>query len=467
MSVKKEGIQLMNQAAVNSNPLGTRPIGRLVMQFAVPSIISLVINALYNIVDQIFVGWGVGYLGNAATNVIFPMTVFMLALSALFGDGCAAYFSLQLGQGNKEKASAGVCSSMIFTVTVGFIFMCIVLLFLEPICILFGATENSLPYAMDYGFYIALGFVFSSIDVALSTIVRADGSPKYSMVGLLLGCVTNIILDPIFIFVFHWGVKGAALATIAGQFLNAVFLLAYIPRFKNVSVRKEYFIPRLSVVKNVVSLGASSFILQFSIVLLVTVSNKLLVKYGALSKYGADIPIATMGITMKVNQIVINIVQGIATGAQPIIGYNYGAGKYDRTKRTFKIIVVSSTAAMLAAFIIFQLFPMQIVSLFGSEDALYNEFAVKCLKIYLMLCFLNGVQMCTGFFFQAVGRPAISSINTLAKQIGIILPAMIILCAVIGVDGALWAGPVADGLSFVLSVILLKVNWKKVFPGEK
>lgn len=448
------------------NPVGVEPIPKLIKRYAVPSVISLVVNALYNIVDQIFVGWGVGYLGNGATNVIFPLTVFVLAFSTMLGDGCASFMSLQLGKGEKEKASVGVCNTLTVSIVFGIVLSIVSLLCLETLCKLFGATEQNLPYAMEYGWIIALGFPFAVIDAALTSIVRADGSPKYSMIGLFIGCATNLILDPVFIFGFHMGMTGAAVATILGQIFNAVFLLLYIRKFKSVDVKKGYFLPKGGVMAKVTSLGMSSFILQLSIVLMVTCSNNLLVKYGALSKYGADIPIAAMGIAMKVNQIVVNVVQGIATGAQPIIGYNYGAKQYKRTKQAFKIVVMASVAAMAIAFIIFEFFPMAIVFLFGSENALYNEFAVKCFRIYLCLCILNGFQMPVGFFFQAVGKPMLSSINTLAKQVVIILAAMFILSALVGVEGPLWAGPVADGLAFILSIILLKTNWKKIFPDS-
>lgn len=446
------------------NPLGTDSIPGLIARFAIPSAVALVVNALYNIVDQIFIGWSVGYLGNGATNVIFPLTVFVLSLSSMLGDGCSSYMSLELGKGDKESASQGVCNTLPIAILMGIVLAALSLIFLEPLCRLFGATDNNLPYAMEYGRIIAVGFPFAVIDSSMTAVVRADGSPRYSMIGLFIGCGTNLILDPVLIFGFDMGMTGAAVATILGEIFNAVFLLFYLPRFRSVSIRKKYMRTKAGTMGKVLSLGASSFILQFSIVLMITCSNKLLVKYGALSKYGADIPIAAMGIAMKVNQIVVNIVQGIATGSQPIIGYNYGAKKYERTKQAFKIVVISSVTAMTIAFIIFEFFPMAVVSLFGSESELYNEFAVKCFRIYLCLCILNGFQMPVGFFFQAVGKPVLSSVNTLAKQVVIILPAMFILSAITGVEGPLWAGPVSDGLAFILSVILLKVNWKKIFP---
>ena len=263
----------MDTTVTKINPLGTERIGKLVLTFAVPSIISMVINALYNIVDQIFIGQGVGYLGNGATNVVMPMTVIAIALSLLIGDGAAAYLSLKLGEGDEKSAARGVGCSISVMVIVGVILCILFNLFLEPLCKLFGATEDILPYAMDYGRIISYGILFSSIDSGMAGMIRADGSPKFSMAGLLLGCITNIILDPVFIFVFHWGVKGAAWATIAGQILNAFLYLAYIWKFKSIKLDKECFRISGKVMAKVSSLGVSSFITQIAIVLVMAIST--------------------------------------------------------------------------------------------------------------------------------------------------------------------------------------------------
>ncbi|MCD8144294.1 MAG: MATE family efflux transporter [Oscillospiraceae bacterium] len=457
---------MSEKETVVQNPLGTEPIGRLVLKFAIPATISLVVNALYNIVDQIFIGNSVGYLGNAATNVIYPLTVIMLAVASLWGDGCAAYISLQLGKGNKARASAGACNMLAMSIAMSLVIMVVSLVFLNPLCNLFGATENSLSYALEYGFIIALGFPCVAILVPLTATIRADGNPTYAMIGLFIGCGTNLILDPVFIFVCGWGVRGAALATILGELFNAICVLLYIPKFKNITIRKEFFRLRGNILKRVAGLGVSSFILQLSFALIVTVSNNVLSIFGAASKYGADIPVATMGITMKVNQIAVNVVQGIVTGTQPIMGYNYGAQKYARTKAAFKLAVAASTIFLIFATFIFQVFPMSIISLFGSESDLYNEFAVKCLRYFLLCCVLNGLQGCTSIFFQSVGRPIQASINTFTKQIILAPLCIIIMAYIMGVEGALWAGAVSDGLAFLVSVFLLKRNWGKVFPAQ-
>ncbi len=452
----------MDTTVTKTNPLGTERIGKLVLTFAVPSIISMVVNALYNIVDQIFIGQGVGYLGNGATNVVMPMTVIAIALSLLIGDGAAAYLSLKLGEGDEKSAARGVGCSISVMAIVGIILCILFNLFLEPLCILFGATEDILPYAMDYGRIISYGILFSSIDSGMAGMIRADGSPKFSMAGLLVGCITNIILDPIFIFVFHWGVKGAAWATIAGQILNAFLYLAYIWKFKSIKLDKECFRISGKVMAKVSSLGVSSFITQIAIVLVMAVTNNVLVSYGAESKYGAEIPLTTIGITMKVNQIVSAVLLGLATGAQPIFGYNYGSGQKDRVKQAYRIVLAVSTIVLILAFLVFQFAPMSIVNLFGSESELYNEFAVKCFKIFLLACPINGLQMATGVFFQAIGKPTQATVLSLSRQIVYLLPATMLLPMVLGVEGALWAGPLADVLAFITTLIMLKLYWKKI-----
>lgn len=452
----------MDTTVTKSNPLGTERIGKLIVMFAVPSIISMVVNALYNIVDQIFIGQGVGYLGNGATNVVMPLTVTAIALSLLVGDGAAAYLSLKLGEGDGKSAAKGVGCSILVMGLMGLILSILFLLFLEPLCVLFGATEDILPYALDYGRIISYGILFSSISSGMAGMIRADGSPKYSMAGLLVGCITNIILDPIFIFVFHWGVKGAAWATVAGQLLNALLYLAYIRKFKSIRLDKTCFYISSKIMAKVASLGISSFITQIAIVLVMAVTNNILVSYGAASKYGAEIPLTTIGITMKVNQIVSAILIGLAIGAQPIFGYNYGSGQKERVKQAYRIVLTASTIVLIFAFLVFQFAPMSLVRLFGSESELYNEFAVKCFRIFLLVCPINGLQMATGIFFQSIGRPKQATILSLSRQIVYMLPAAILLPLALGVEGVLWAGPLADVLAFITALILLKLYWKKI-----
>ena len=270
---------------VAANPLGTERVGKLMIRYAIPSIISIVVNSLYNMVDQIFIGQGVGYLGNAATNIILPLTSILLALGMMIGDGTASYMSLNLGKGRNEDAAQGVGNAVTLTVGISVLLLVLFELFLEPLCHLFGATEGNLPYALEYGSIIVLGFPFAMIDGAFGSIIRADGRPKVSMVGLLIGCITNIILDPIFIFVCHWGVKGAAWATIIGQILNAAYFIVCMLRFKTIKVTRQHLVPKWTVIKKLLTLGTSSFISQVASVFVIAVMNNSLVKYGAMSKY--------------------------------------------------------------------------------------------------------------------------------------------------------------------------------------
>ncbi|MCD8375659.1 MAG: MATE family efflux transporter [Oscillospiraceae bacterium] len=451
---------------VIQNPLGTAPLKKLIPQYVLPATIALVVNALYNIVDQIFIGQSVGYLGNAATNVINPLMVAMIAIATLWGDGCVSYTSLQQGRGNREIASTGVCNTFAVSFIIGLIFMAVSLLFLEPLCWLFGASENSLPYAMAYGSIIAFGFPLMAILTPVTSCIRVDGGAIYGMVGLLVSCGSNVVLDALFCLKFGWGVQGAAIATLIGEMINTIWALAYIPRFKTVSIRKKYFRPNGAVIKSIAGLGLSSFILQMSFALISAVANHLLSLYGALSKYGADIAMAAFGITIKINQVAINVVQGFITGSQPILGYNYGAGKYERTKSMFRIAVIVTTIFLIIVTCIVQIFPMALISLFGSENELYNEFAVMCLRVYMMLCVANGLQNCTSTFFQSVGRPVQAAINTFVKQIVLVPLGMIVLARVMGVTGVLWAEPIMDAAAFIIAVILLKASWKKMFFSE-
>lgn len=453
----------MNQTTKEVNPLGTERIGKLVVNFAVPSIISIVVNSLYNMVDQVFIGQGVGYLGNAATNVVMPLATILMALAMMMGDGAAAYMSLRLGQGKTDEASKGAGQAVTMAIAIGFVMMLLFHIFLEPLCRFFGATENVLPYALDYGKIIICGFPFSAICCAFGSIIRADGRPRTSMAGLLIGCITNLILDPIYIFVFHWGVRGAAVATITGQFLNAVFYIICLFRCKTIRFHKDYFDPELALVKTVASLGVSSFITQIASTAVMAVMNNTLVSYGETSKYGSEIPLAALGITVKVSQLISGITLGLATGCQPILGFNYGSGQYDRVKKVYKLDVTISTMIMVVAFLIFQFAPQYIILLFGQESELYMEFAVKCFRIFLLLCPAIGMNVSTSTLFQSIGKPLYAAIISLSRQIIFLLPSIIILSRIMGVEGALWAGPVGDGMAFVLSVALVMINWKKIF----
>ncbi len=449
------------------NILGTEKIGKLIRKFSIPCIISLVVNSLYNMVDQIFIGWGVGYLGNGATNVVFPLTMIALAFSLMLGDGASSYFSLKLGEKKKEEATKGVANGILLSLIVSVFYCLITLLFLPQLLTIFGCTDALRDYAMGYGKIIAVGLPFMMIGTTLNSIIRADGSPKYAMTSMVLGAILNIILDPIFIFVFHMGVEGAAIATILSQFVTFILNIGYIKKFKSINLNKEAFSLKLSVARKVVALGISSFITQMSFVFVVAAENNLLGKYGTQSKFGSEIPITVLGIVMKISQILNSIIVGIAAGSQPIFGYNYGARKFDRVKQTLKTILGISVMISIVAFILFQTIPDKLISIFGSGDELYMEFACITFRTYLLLCIFNGIQIPSGIFFQAIGKSSRSAILSLSRQIIFLIPAMIILSNIFGLMGVLYAGPVADGIAFLLAAIFLIIEMKHLKQTSK
>ena len=444
------------------NILGYEKISKLMKKFSIPCIISLVVNSLYNIVDQIFIGWGVGYLGNGATNVVFPLTMICLAFSLMFGDGASAYLSLKLGEKKKKEAAQGVVNGFILSVIVSILFFVGSSLFLKKLIYIFGCTKKLEIYALEYGGSIVIGLPFMMIGTTLNSIIRADSSPAYAMKTMILGAVLNIILDPIFIFVFHMGVRGAAIATVISQFVTFILNILYLKKFKSVKLSKKKFKFDKSVALKVSTLGISSFITQISIVLVIAFENNLLSKYGAHSKYGAEIPITVLGIVMKINQILNSFIIGIAAGSQPIVGYNYGAGKYDRVKETLKRVLTLSVVVGTIGFLLFQLIPDKLIMIFGSGNKLYMDFASYAFRVYLMLCIINGIQIASGIFFQAIGKSAKSAFISLSRQILFLIPAMIVLGKLYGVEGVLYAGPFADLLAFIISTILLLFEVKKL-----
>lgn len=451
----------MSGIQTTENSLGTEQVGKLLRGFAIPGVISMVINSLYNMVDQIFIGQGVGMLGNGATNIIAPISTFAIAIASLFGDGLATYFSLQLGKGEPEKASKAVGNSIISGTAASVLLTVLVLALLNPLCGLFGATDNIMPYALEYGRIIACGFPFVIVAVIINGVVRADGSPKFSMVSMMMGSILNVFLDPLFIFVFKMGVSGAALATIISQFINLVLNIAYLFRFKNIKLNKESFKFRFPFAGKLASLGIASCLNTMTSTIIAIVSNNMLTHYGALSVYGEDIPITVFGLCMKVSMLFFSVAMGISSASRPILGFNYGAEKFDRVKQTFRLTLISSTIVMTVAWVIYIAFPLPLIRIFGTESALYEEFAVKCFRIYLLTNFLGGMQLCAGTLFQAIGYPAKATVVSLAKQVIFYIPAMLILAKAFGLIGILWAGPVAEVLAFILSIVLTVKELKK------
>ncbi len=343
------------------------------------------------------------------------------------------------------------------------IILCIIsLIFLPQLLNIFGCTEALKNYALEYGYVIAIGFPFVMIATAMSSIIRADGNPKYSMISMVTGAVLNIILDPIFIFVFKMGMSGAAWATVISQFATFILNITYIRKFKTITLEKEDFKLNFSVTRKIATLGISSLISLVSAVIVMSIQNNLLAKYGANSRFGAEIPITVLGIVMKITQILNSIVLGVASGAQPIIGYNYGAEKYDRVKSTLKLVLKINITIAIIAFILFQTIPDKLIAIFGKGDELYTEFACLAFRVYLLLYILSTVQIATGIFFQAIGKSIKSACISLSRQIIILIPAMFLLGNTFGVEGILYSGPVGDGIAFLLSATLLIIDFKKL-----
>ena len=457
---------------MNSNHyLAEEKIGTLMLKFSIPCIMSLLVSSLYNIVDQIFVGRGVGYLGNGATNVVFPITIIALALSLLIGDACAAFLSLSLGKGDAESAHKSVGSAIMLSIGVGIVLVVLFLFGQESILHVFGATENNIEYAREYFFIIALGIPFFVFTNAMNSIIRADGSPAFAMVSTLMGCLINLIFDPITIFVLHWGMRGAAIATIAGQIVTALLAVGYMFHTKSFKLNKSSFIPHAKLVRSYLPLGISSFLTQISIVVIMGVMNNTLVHYGAQSEYGPDIPMTVVGIVMKVFQIVIALVIGIAAGSQPIVGYNYGAGHTHRVKEIYSTMLKAELVVGMVSMAVFELFPRQIIGIFGSESALYNQFAVLAFRIYLGTIVLCCVQKSTSVFLQALGCPVMSLSLSLLRDFIISVPAILLLARFGGVETVLWSAPIADILSIIVAALMMRHVWshrlKEAKPAEE
>ena len=456
----------MNQTVSVTNPLGTEKIGKLMAKYAIPSIIALVVNSLYNMVDQIFIGNGVGYLGNAATNVILPIMTVVMAVGLMIGDGCATFMSLNMGKGETKKAADGIGNAIVIAIGFGLVYTILCQILLEPLCWLFGATEESISYCLAYGRPVVFGFTFVAIAGSFTSIVRADGRAQMGMIGMFIGCAVNMILDPVFIFVFKWGVAGAAWATFIGQLLNAVFFIFAMTRCKTVKLEKSNFKLQGRIIGKICAFGLSSFITQFAAVIVLGTVNNILKNCGANSIYGSDIPVAAMGIVMKISQVLTSAVLGLATGILPIISFNYGSRQYDRVKKTLKNAMVISTVVMLIFWAIIELFPRQLISIFGTQDELYMEFAVLCLRIFMAALMTAGISIVTGIFFQATGKPIRATILTLLRQIVIFMPTILILGSTGDIIKVLWAGPIADGLSCIVSLVVLIASWKNMFKKD-
>lgn len=440
---------------VKKNKLASENIKSLIIAFAIPAIISNLVSSLYNIIDQIFIGQAVGLLGNAATNVTFPLTTIVVGISLLLGIGAASKFNLEMGRENYQDAKKYVGNGITYLIIAGLMLTTITLLFLKPLVLLFGATKNVLPYALTYTSITAIGFPFMVIVIGGGQFIRGDGSPKYAMFTTLTGAILNIVLNPIFIFTFDMGIAGAAIATISGQAVSALLTVAYFRRFKTITLSKSDFIPKLSFLLAIVALGAAAAINQMALALVQTVMNNTLTYYGALSQYGADIPLAVVGIISKVNTLYYGLLIGIAQGTQPIFGFNYGAKDYQRVKETLFLALKIVVFIGLVTFLAFQIFPRTIISIFGQGNELYYQFGIRYLRIFLFFTILNGVQMITSNFFTSIGKSTQGIFLSLTRQVIFLLPLVLILPVYFGIDGVVFAGPIADFAAILLAVIFL------------
>lgn len=435
------------------SPLANGAIGKLIAKFAIPAIIGGLIGAAYNIVDQIFIGQSVGLLGNAATNVAFPLVTLSNSLALLFGVGSASNFSLDLGNKRRDSAVLIYGNGISFLVICGILLFAITVTFLEPLLMMFGATEQVLPYALTYTGITAFGIPCSIISLGGSHLIRADGSPTYAMMATASGAVLNCFLDPLFIFVFNLGIAGAAYATITGQIISALLVLYYYKKnFKTAKLERKHFVPSVQRIQIIASLGAASCFNQLAMGVVQIALNNTLRSYGAASVYGSDIPLACVGVISKVNILFMSFVLGIAQGCQPILGFNYGAKNYPRVRETYKKATAAVSAVGIVSFLCFQIFPHQIVSIFGTGSQLYFQFAEQYFRIYMFFAFINGIQPLTSNFFTSIGKAKMGIAMSLTRQIIFLLPLILILPAFFGIDGVMFAGPIADAAAMILAI---------------
>lgn len=447
--------------------LGKEKINTLLLSFAIPCVISMLINSVYNIVDQIFIGKGVGTLGNAATNVIFPLVIIANAISGLIGNGASANLSLRLGEKKEDEAKKCIGSAITLTIIVSIVFSIIIYLLLPNLVYLLGCTENVYHYALDYGRIILIGAPFMITYSAIASIIRADGSPKYSMILLVVGAIINIILDPILIFTFNMGVKGGAIATVIGQIVSCIMALIYIPKIKSVKLEKSDFKLDKSITRTL-GLGLSSFITQATVLALFVFMNNIMTKYGATSKFGSDIPLSVYGVISKINSLYISTILGISIGSQPIIGFNYGAGNYSRVRETLKKVLVINMIVGIIFNTIFFLFPTELAGIFISKTDpsydLFMEFAVLMCRSFLLVCCLNFLEMTTSIVVQSLGNVKKATAVSFIRQIVLFIPIALILCILCkkGIYGALYAGCISDSITFVISIFILLSEYKKL-----
>ena len=451
----------------SENPLGSEPVSTLLRRFAVPSVIAMLVSALYNMVDQLFIGHSIGVLGNAATNVAFPLSMVCTSIGLLCGIGGAANFNLCMGRKDPEHAKSYVGNAISMLAILGVILCVAVQLFLRPMMLLFGATPDVIDYACTYTRITSIGFPFLIITIGGSNLIRADGSPKFSMLCNLVGAIVNTILDPLFIFVFHMGMAGAALATITGQILSFALVVFYLRGFKTLPLSLSDLKPNMACWARIAALGATPAFNQVAMMVVQIVMNNTLTYYGSNSVYGSDIPLACAGIISKVNMLFFSFVIGISQGLQPIVSFNFGAQKYDRVKDAYKKAVFAATAISIVAFLCFQFFPRQIIGIFGSGSEEYLHFAERYFRIFLFFTFLNGIQPVSSNFFTSIGAPKKGIFLSLTRQIIFLLPLLLIFPYLFGIDGVMYTAPIADLAAASVSIVMVVREFKIMAELQK
>ena len=451
----------------SENPLGSEPVSSLLRRFAIPSVIAMLVSALYNMVDQLFIGHSIGVLGNAATNVAFPLSMVCTSIGLLCGIGGAANFNLCMGRKDPEHAKSYVGNAISMLAILGVILCVAVQLFLRPMMLLFGATPDVIDYACTYTRITSIGFPFLIVTIGGSNLIRADGSPKFSMLCNLVGAIVNTILDPLFIFVFHMGMAGAALATITGQILSFALVVFYLRGFKTLPLSLSDLKPNMACWTRIAALGATPAFNQVAMMVVQIVMNNTLTHYGSNSVYGSDIPLACAGIISKVNMLFFSFVIGISQGLQPIVSFNFGAQKYDRVKDAYKKAVFAATAISIVAFLCFQFFPRQIIGIFGSGSEEYLHFAERYFRIFLFFTFLNGIQPVSSNFFTSIGAPKKGIFLSLTRQIIFLLPLLLIFPYLFGIDGVMYTAPIADLAAASVSIVMVVREFKIMAELQK
>ncbi len=449
---------MISKQQKGTNPLGCAPIGALLLRFALPSVVGMLVNAIYNIVDQIFIGRGVGYLGNAATTIAFPIVTIILAISTLLGAGGSAYAALKLGEHDEEAAELTCGNVFVLSVLSGVILAIVGLLSLDPLVKMFGASENTLEYARQYTSIILLAAPFNVLGVSMSNMARTDGNPNLSMYSIVVGALLNVALDPLFIFVFHWDVAGAAIATAISQVVSAVILVVYFTKKSKMRLHRRTMRLNAGICRSMSILGISSCVLQLASTVLNIVLNNVLVTYGNQSEVGGDIALSAMGIVMKISMIIISVCIGIGVGSQPILGYNRGARQLKRVRSAYLLALCVSISVTVVGWILCETIPEQILLLFGKENQTFMDFAVRSMRIFLGGIFLAGAQIVTTSYFQATRQPLKANFMSTLRQVLLLIPLLFILPRFMGLDGVLYAGLIADLATGAVVVLVFSIE---------